>query len=296
MNEAMAIWSSVGWCYAGDQQHILHVVDQVRGRDHPREPQCGCQRLARRRDERDQVRCEALEGGHRLPAEAVLDVVVVLDDQRPALARPRDQGGTALRRHDDSGRVLVRRRHYHRIDVGGSEIGDDQAVGVHPHGDRLQPGVLDRVPLPAPARIFDRDAAASLLPKHLPEYCQRLGRGTADHDLVGLHDHSAHARQISGDRIPEFGDAAVVRVAQPPVRQLTHRAHQRRLPAGAREGVEIGLSGPQVVPEALWRAYLPPHRRRSGGRHQGDAGTRSAFRCQVTLSGQLRVTIDDHAT
>ncbi|HEX9527320.1 MAG TPA: hypothetical protein VF951_07470, partial [Streptosporangiaceae bacterium] len=64
--------------HAGDQELVFHVVDQVRGGNDPGEPQRGRQRLARRPDERDQIRCQALEGGHRLPAEAVFDVVVVL--------------------------------------------------------------------------------------------------------------------------------------------------------------------------------------------------------------------------
>jgi hypothetical protein len=125
--------------------------------------------------------------------------------------------------------------------------------------------MLDRVPLPAPARVLDRDAARAANPKRLPEHGQRLGRRAADHDVLGLHDHPANAGQVSGDGIPELGDAAVVGVAQPSVRQVTQRAHQRRLPAGGREGVEVSLSGPQVVPEELRGAYLPRRRRCSRG-------------------------------
>jgi hypothetical protein len=63
-----------------------------------------------------------LEAGRRIAPEAVLGVVVVLDDQCPALARPRDQRAAPLGRHDHSGRIVMRRGEHHRIDVGGGEL------------------------------------------------------------------------------------------------------------------------------------------------------------------------------
>jgi hypothetical protein len=86
--------------HAGHEQHVLDVVDQVRGRHDPGQAQRRGQRLARRPHERHQVRRQALQRGHRIAPEPVLDVVVVLHDQRPALARPRDQGAAAFGGHD----------------------------------------------------------------------------------------------------------------------------------------------------------------------------------------------------
>ena len=59
--------------HPGDQQHVLDVVDQVRRGDDPGQAQRGRERLARGPDEGDQVRRQALQGGHRVPAEPVLE-------------------------------------------------------------------------------------------------------------------------------------------------------------------------------------------------------------------------------
>jgi hypothetical protein len=123
-------------------------------------------------------------------------------------------------------------------------------------------------PLPAPARIVDRHAARAALPQH----GQGLRRRAADHDVLGLHDHAAHARQVLGDGVPELGNAAMIGVGQPGVGQLTQRPQQHRLLAGARERVEIGYPRPQVVAEVLGQADLPSARRVRGCRQQGDPG------------------------
>jgi len=48
----------------------------------------------------------------------------------------------------------------------------------------------------------------------------------------------------------------MVGVGQPAVRQLAQGAHQGRLPGGAREGVEVSRTGPQLVPVLLRRRQL----------------------------------------
>ena len=281
--------------HAGDQQHVLNVVDQVRGRDHPGQAQRRGQRLARRPHERHQVRGQALQRSHRFAPEPVLHVVVVLHDQRRALARPRDQGAAALGRHHHPGRVVMRRGHHHRVDIGRGQLANVHAVGVHPHRDRLQPGVLDGVPLPAPAGILDRHPPPAVLAQRVPEHGQRLGGRAAHHHVLGLDHHAAHPGQVSGQRVPELGHAAVVGVAEPGVGQLPQGAQQRRLPGGAREGVEVGLPGPQVVPEPVRRGDLARGGRNARARQRRHPGPRSAPGRQVALGGQLRVAVDHHA-
>ena len=281
--------------HAGDQQHVLDVVDQVRGRDEPGQPQRRGQRLAGRADERHQVRRQSLQRRDGIAAEAVLDVVVVLDDQRPALAGPGDQGAAALGRHHHPGRVVVRRRDHHRVHVGRGELGNHQPVRVDPDRDGLEPGVFGGVPLPAPAGVLDRHAAPAVFPDHVPEHGQRLGGRAADDHVIGFRHHAPDPAQVAGHGVPELGGAAVAGVAEPPVRQLAQGTDQRRLPPGAREGVVVGLTGPQVVAEVVRRAGLPRGRRPGRGGQRGDPGARTAPRRQVTLDGQLGVAVDDHA-
>jgi hypothetical protein len=62
--------------------------------------------------------------------------------------------------------------------------------------------------------------------------------------MLGVNDHAADARQVSGEGVPELGYTAVIGVRQPAVRQVAQGTQQSRLPRGAREGVEVGLPGP----------------------------------------------------
>ena len=272
-----------------------NVVDQVRGRDDPGQPQRGGQRLAGRADERDHIRRQPLQRRHRITAEPVLHVVVVLDDQRPALAGPGDQGAAALGRHHHPGRVVVGRRDHHRVHVGRGQLGDDQAVPVDADGDGLEAGVLGGVPLPAPAGVLDRDPAPAVLPHRVPEHDQRLGGRAADDHVVGLHHHAPHPGQVAGHGVPQLEGAAVAGVAQPPVRQLAQGADQRGLPPGPGEGVVVGLPGPQVVPEVMPGIGLARARRPCRGGQRGDPGARAAPGRQVAFRGQLGVAVDDHA-
>ena len=189
----------------------------------------------------------------------------------------------------------MRRGHHHRVHVGRGQLRNDHAVGVHPHRDRLQPGVLDGVPLPAPAGILDRDPPPAVLAQRVPEHGQRLGGRAAHHHVLGLDHHAAHPGQVSGHRVPELGHAAVVGVAQPGVGQLPQGAQQRGLPGGAREGVEVGLPGPQVVPEPVRRGDLARGGRNARARQRRHPGPRPAPGRQVALGGQLRVAVDHHA-
>src|ERR1700744_3722304 len=279
----------------GDHQDALHLIDQAGRRHHPGQPQRRGQRLAGRSQEHHPVRGQPLQRGHRLPAEPVLHVVVVLDDQRLPLVSPGQQGGSALRGHQYPGRVLVRRRDHHRVDVGRGQLRDHQAVRVHPHRDRFQARVLGGVALPAPARILDRHPAQAAAPQHLADHGQGLRRRAADDHLLRLDDDPAHPGQIASHGVPQLVAAPVPGVPQPPVGQVAQRLHQRRLPPGPREGMVVGLARTQVVAEPLRRGPRSPRRGGGGVGQVGHHGARAAPGGQVALGGQLGVAAHHHA-
>jgi hypothetical protein len=67
------------------------------GRQHqPAEPQSRCERLARRPPVHDVLWVERLQRADRRPVEAELAVVVVLDEEVVAGARPGERGGAPL--------------------------------------------------------------------------------------------------------------------------------------------------------------------------------------------------------
>ena len=131
-----------------------------------------------------------------MPAEAVLDVVVVLDDQRLALARPGDQRGAALCRHDHPGRVVMR-----RVITTASTSAAAILMTRPPEstltGTASRPEMPTGQLLPAPARILDRDATRAAVTQNVPEHGQRLGRRAADHYVLGLHGYPAHPGQVA---------------------------------------------------------------------------------------------------
>ena len=87
----------------GEQLGLGDALDELRREDEPAEPEPGRERLAGGAGVDHAVGSEALQRADRRAVVAVLGVVVVLDDQRVALARPaarrrRATGPTARRR------------------------------------------------------------------------------------------------------------------------------------------------------------------------------------------------------
>ena len=106
---------------------LEHRLDQ-RAREHePRQPQPGRERLARGAGVDDVLGIEALERARGLAVVAELAVVVVLDHDRPALARPGHERRPAGGRERRAERELV----------GG---GEQRGVGL----DRLRAVLVDR--------------------------------------------------------------------------------------------------------------------------------------------------------
>ncbi len=154
--------------------------------------------------------------------------------------------------------------------------------------------MLDRVTLPAPARVLDRDSAGAAPAQRLPHGHEPVGDAAAYDHVLGLDDHRARPRQVSGHGVAQLCGAAVWSVGEPHVGQLSQRPVKRRPPAAARKRVVVGLAGPEVV------AIPKPGRlddRAPGGNpprswERGDAGRRSAPGRQVALRDQLRVAVD----
>ena len=131
------------------------------GRDEPAEPQPRGQGLARGSGVEHSLGGEPLDRPDRLPVEAVLGVVVVLEDEPSPVRRPGDERGRAARRQDTADRELVGRRDDDRVGIGAGEHRRRRCRprrrGWPRPPARGAAATAGRVAL---ARVLDRDAAA----------------------------------------------------------------------------------------------------------------------------------------
>ena len=194
---------------------VLLVRDRVdqRGRaDEPAEPQAGRERLADRADHHHAIGREPLQRADRLAVVAELGVVVVLDEDAVALARPGDRVAAAGRGEDDAGRGLVRRGEDGRAHVGAG-VAQPRAVRVHGHGDGAQPGPLgDRRPVLV-ARVLEPELRVPGPRERLEDEVQALREAAADDHLRRLDGRAAHAAQVGGDDGAQLRPAGRVAVA-----------------------------------------------------------------------------------
>ena len=157
------------------------------------------------------------------------------------------------------------RRHHHGVDIGRGELGHHHAVGVHPDRNGLQPSRFGGVPLPAPAGVLDRHPTAATIAEHVPEHGERLGGGAADDHVLGVHDHAAHAGQVSGEGVPAVraGHAAA-----PPSRRRAGKRGNRPARAAAHSG-RHSAPAPAAGPAG---GLTPPSRRRGCRSRAGPTG------------------------
>ena len=133
---------------------VMPVDEDGRRRDPP-EPQPRRERLARRARVDDPLGPQPLERADRLPVVPELGVVVVLDDPARSPVGPVDERGPAIGRQHATGRVLVRGRDEHRVDVRGVQPVDEDPRVVDRDRDDRQPALDDRAAVLGVRRVLD---------------------------------------------------------------------------------------------------------------------------------------------
>ncbi len=151
------------------------------------------------------VPVEAAQRLQRTPVEAVLAVVVVLDDQRPVALRPVQQLQAPLQAHRHAQRELVRRGDVDQLGVVRQQV-DAQPLGVHRHSAHLgaggqQAGAGRRI-----TGFLDHRQVAGV--EHHPgQQVESLLGALGDHQGVPVALHGAVDRQVAGDRQAQLGVA-----------------------------------------------------------------------------------------
>ena len=212
---------------AGDGQRF----DERQRRHEVTDAQRRAQHFAERADVDDAIGgVEPLERRQRPAGVAVFAVVVVFDDPRLALARPRQQLQPAGKAHRHAERILVRGR-----DVGGARL-RRAATPSSTRSPSASMGIGARSGPPPGARCARRDSPdlrttpVAGLEQGVRDEVHRLLRAVGDDDLDGVAADGARDAQVSGDgftqrRVAErVGVAEIRRGRRPSTARATMRA------------------------------------------------------------------------
>src|SRR4051794_1407615 len=227
--------------------HLRHRPRPLARGDEPADAQRGREALRRRARIDDPLGVQALQRADRAAVVAELGVVVVLDDQPVGLARPREQLGAALGRHDVADGELMGRRGDHDARAAGDEGGDVDALLARRDRDGLQAGAAGERGQQREARVLEGDALVARLAQRVAEQAQPVGEAVGDGHAGRVRADRAHAGQIGGQLSPQRADAARVHVAQLGGGRVAQRALHRAQPHRAREGDEVGQAGHERV-------------------------------------------------
>ena len=257
----------------------------------PAQPHRRRERLARRAGVDDALGVHALQRPHRRAVVAELGIVVVLDGQRGVPPQPVEQRPSPGAREHRARRILVRRRHQHRVHRRTLERVHPEPFAVHRHGHQLELRVRRRHPHFVMAGVLDRDPSRAHRGQRLPQQVPPLDPAAGDHYAVRVGHHAAHAAEVVAEGEPEDIDAMGIGVAEIGVPHPAERLAEGAEPGGARERRQIGEAGAEVV-ERRWRRV----RTRSGGRlggsrAAGDPRPGAGPQLQVPLAGELGVRL-----
>ena len=241
MKRASASWSSSAAPVPARACAARDGGGERRRQDEPAEPHRRGERLAGRARVDDALGRQPLQGADRVAVVAVLRVVVVLDEDRVAIARPVQQRRAPRRREHGAGGELVRGRQDHGVDVERAEPLDLQAVGVDRDRHRFEARVERRLGLRRPARVLDGDAPRAAFAQRPPDHARAP---------AACRPSRARGRRRRPRRAPGPGRRRAPRAAR--ARRATRRSR-----AGCR------------APRAA-RARRPPARR-AAGRRRGRA-------------------------
>ncbi len=135
---------------------LREPLDQPGVRDQPARAEPRGQHLRRGPEVDDHFGVHAVQRGQRPDVVTELAVVVVLDDDRAAVARPGGQRLPPADREAAAERVLVRGGRIEQPQVAGKLVGD-YAVGVDAAGHDLRASPAQHLPGGRVARFFDAD-------------------------------------------------------------------------------------------------------------------------------------------
>ena len=248
----------VGQRARGDER-----LDQLRRHDQVPEPERREEHLAERpRVDHAARRVEPLERRERASRVAVLAVVVVLEDPRPARARPLEEREPAVQAHRHAERVLVRRRDVDQPGTGSVAGTPADVEPLRVHGDRGQadPRRDQGAARALVARILDPRRVPGIEEHPRREIHRLLGAGHHD-DLGRLAAHGPRLAEVRRDRLAKRRVAGRIAVVQELPGDASPPPGDQPRPQVEREGVESGKPGAERVGRDG-----PPERGRRGSR------------------------------
>ena len=289
-----------------------HPLDQGRREDQVSEAQRREEHLAEAPGEQHRrVLLQTLERGDGPPLVAVLAVVVVLEQDRPAPPCPPEQREAAGDAHRHAERVLVGRRDVDKPHALEPPPVDHQTLGVDPDRDEARPHGGEGAGSAAVTRILQAHPVSGVDQQPGREVERLLDAGD-DRDLLRLAARAPGRPEMSGHRVTERPVAERLAAeeepgrgaAQHPAGDLSPERRREQLQRGQVRAEGAGPPGledrerPHPAPEArdpeasrpAWaRRTLrrPPHPEQRVGRHLPDERPRADRGADVALRLEL---------
>ena len=163
-------------------RHLAENGPQGRWYYQPRKTQTRAEGLAGGAGIDDSVRIETLDRTDRAPVVAKLAVIVIFDDPRFSVLRPRHQLGPALWGHRHPEGKLMTGGDQHRADVEGVEVLNAEASLVNGNRNEVDANEGKDISQDEQARIFDGDACYPYGPKRFSQESERRGDATEHPD------------------------------------------------------------------------------------------------------------------
>lgn len=269
------------------------LVDESTRDDEPAEAEARGERLARRPGVDDVVGREALERPDGRPVVALLRVVVVLEDQRPAADGPGEERRAPLGRQDGAGRRLVGRRDEDAVGVARGERLDHDPGRVDRDRDDLQAGRGDDPTHLRVGGVLERDAARATRPEDPADEGEPLVEAGARDDPVGVGRRSPDPVEVGGEGIAELGHASPVEVREALARGDVQDAAERAEPLGPGEERDVGAARMELDREPF--GARSARSLRGGRRPLRDPRRAARTADEVALGDELLVRLDDDA-
>ncbi len=289
MNSARVSWSRALGCRPASAHDRGYLVNQVRRKDQPAQPEPGRQALARGAGVDDVLGSERLHRADRLPVVTELPVVVVLDDQPAGPAGPLHHHGAPPggQRHPE--RELVRRGQQHG--VGAAKLADRRALGIDGQRRQAQPAVGGHVAVRLQAVGLGGQDGGAARPQRLAQQPEAMGEARADDDPVRVGAHAPGPGEVASQDAAQFRAAARVAVAQRLGRRGGQAPAGRGEPFLARERGQVWRAGPQVIAQPVRLRRRPRCRRAGLGGPIGDLCSGAAPRGQPAFRDELPVRL-----
>ncbi len=272
---------------AARRDELPHRAHQRPGQHQPPQAQARGEGFARRPGVDHVLGRQRLHRADRIPVEAELAVVVVLEHQRPRRGGGAGERGAPVGGECHAGRVLVRGRHH---DGGCVHIGDPRARVVDVHARDGQPRRGGEVAEDPQRRVLEGDLADPFLPEDRGQHRQRVLVARAHDDPLRFGDDAAAAREVVRQACPEFVQTRLGGVVQRRGRNPAQHPARGGEPGLPGEEGEVRSPGAQTPPcRGLGRTRTPGCGAGRGDLVGRDRRRRALPGADVAFHGQIGV-------